>query len=63
MIMQGCVITCGTVLFFQKSRNLSQSLLTNNNFYCADYHDKVSLKLPSQRKASLGATKMQENMR
>ena len=35
MIMQGCVISCGTVVFFQKSRNLSRSLLTNNNFYCA----------------------------
>ena len=35
MIMQGCVIECGAVLFFQKSRNLSRSLLTNNNFYCA----------------------------
>ena len=33
--MQGCVILCGTVVFFQKSRNLSRSLLTNNNFYCA----------------------------
>ena len=35
MIMQGCVISCGTVVFFQKSRDLSRSLLTNNNFYCA----------------------------
>ena len=34
MLMQGCVISCGTVVFFQKSRNLSRSLLTNNNFYC-----------------------------
>ena len=34
MIMQGYVISCGTVVFFQKSRNLSRSLLTNNNFYC-----------------------------
>ena len=34
MIMQGCVISCGTVVFFQKSRNLSRPLLTNNNFYC-----------------------------
>ena len=34
MIMQGCVISCGTVVFFQISRNLSRSLLTNNNFYC-----------------------------
>ena len=33
--MQGCVISCGTVVFFQISRNLSRSLLTNNNFYCA----------------------------
>ena len=33
--MQGCVISCGTVVFFQKSRNLSRSLLTNDNFYCA----------------------------
>ena len=33
MIMQGCVIPCGTVVFFQKSRNLSRSLLTDNNFY------------------------------
>ena len=33
--MQGCVISCGTVVFFQKSRNLSRSLLTNNKFYCA----------------------------
>ena len=33
--MQGCVISCETVVFFQKSRNLSRSLLTNNNFYCA----------------------------
>ena len=32
MIMQGCVIPCGTVVFFQKSRNLSPSLLTNNHF-------------------------------
>ena len=32
--MQGWVISCGTVVFFQKSRNLSRSLLTNNNFYC-----------------------------
>ena len=32
--MQGCVISCGTVVFFQKSHNLSRSLLTNNNFYC-----------------------------
>ena len=35
MIMQGCVISCGTVVFFKKSRNLSRSLLTNNNLYCA----------------------------
>ena len=28
------MISCGTVVFFQKSRNLSRSLLTNNNFYC-----------------------------
>ena len=28
MIMQGCVISCGAVVFFQKSRNLSRSLLT-----------------------------------
>ena len=34
MIMQGCVISCLTIVFFQKSRNLSRSLLTNNNFYC-----------------------------
>ena len=34
MIMQGCVISCGTVVFFKKSRNLSWSLLTNKNFYC-----------------------------
>ena len=34
MIIQGCVILCWTVVFFQKSRNLSRSLLTNNNFYC-----------------------------
>ena len=27
-------IFCGTVVFFQKSHNLSRSLLTNNNFYC-----------------------------
>ena len=33
--MQGCVISCGTVVYFQKSCNLSRSLLTNNNFYCA----------------------------
>ena len=33
--MQGCVIPCGTVVFFQKSCNLSRSLLTYNNFYCA----------------------------
>ena len=33
MILQGCVIPCGTVVFFQKSRNLSRSLLTSNNFY------------------------------
>ena len=32
--MQGCVISCGTVVFFQKSRNLSRSLLTYNKFYC-----------------------------
>ena len=32
--MQGCVISCGAVMFFQKSRNLLRSLLTNNNFYC-----------------------------
>ena len=32
--MQSCVISCETVVFFQKSRNLSRSLLTNNNFYC-----------------------------
>ena len=36
MIMQGCVISCGTVVFFHKSRNLSRSLLTNSNFYCAE---------------------------
>ena len=35
MIVKGCVISCGTVVFFQKSRNLSRSLLTNNNFYGA----------------------------
>ena len=35
MIMQGCVILCGKVVFFQKPCNLSRSLLTNNNFYCA----------------------------
>ena len=35
--MQGCVISCGTVVFFQKSRNLSRSLLTNNNFYCPSH--------------------------
>ena len=35
--MQGCVISCGTIVFFQDSRNLSRSLLTNNNFYCADW--------------------------
>ena len=29
--MQGCVISCGTEVFFQRSRNLSWSLLTNNN--------------------------------
>ena len=34
MIMQGCVISCETAVFFQKSRNLPRSLLTNNNFYC-----------------------------
>ena len=34
MIMQGCVISCGTVVFIQKSRNLSRLLLTNNDFYC-----------------------------
>ena len=28
-------VTNRTVVFFQKSRNLSRSLLTNNNFYCA----------------------------
>ena len=33
--MQGCVISCRTIVFFRKSRNLSRSLLTNNNFYCA----------------------------
>ena len=32
--MQGFVISCGTEVFFQKSRNLSRSLLTRNNFYC-----------------------------
>ena len=32
-IYEGCEISCGTVVIFQKSRNLS--LLTNNNFYCA----------------------------
>ena len=32
--MQGCVIYCGTVVFFKKSHNLSRLLLTNNNFYC-----------------------------
>ena len=32
--MQGFVISCGAVVFFQKSRNLSRSLLINNNFYC-----------------------------
>ena len=31
--MQGCVISCGTVVFSQKLRNLSRLLLTNNNFY------------------------------
>ena len=31
--MQGCEIFCGTVVFFKKLRNLSQSLLTNNSFY------------------------------
>ena len=35
MIIQGCLISCGTVVFFQKSRNLSLPLLSNNNFYCA----------------------------
>ena len=34
MIMQSCEISYGIVVFFQKSRNLSRSLLTNNNFYC-----------------------------
>ena len=38
--MQGCVISCGTVVFFQTSRNLSWSLLTSNNFYIADSHCK-----------------------
>ena len=33
--MLGCVISCGTVVFFQKSCNLSRSLPTNNNIYCA----------------------------
>ena len=36
--MQGCVISYGTVVFFQKSRNLLRSMLTNNNFYCAIVH-------------------------
>ena len=30
MIIQGCEISSGTEVFFQKSRNLSRSLLTNN---------------------------------
>ena len=37
MSMQGCVIPCGTVEFFQKSCNLSRSLLTNINFYCGPF--------------------------
>ena len=47
--MQGCVISCGTVVFFQKSRNLSRSLLTNNSFYCGKsinftrYHRRIDL--------------------
>ena len=41
MIMQGCVISCGTVVFFQKSHNLSRSLLSNNNFYCAMFNELV----------------------
>ena len=40
MIMQGCVISCGRVVFFQKARNLSRSLLTNNNFYCGYVEDQ-----------------------
>jgi len=44
MIMQGCVSLCGTVVFFQKSRNLSRSLLTNNNFYCGLVTQRHSLK-------------------
>ena len=39
--MQGCVIPYGTVVFFQKSRNVSQSLLINNNFYCAIEDDFI----------------------
>ena len=34
MIMQGCVISYRTVVFFQISRNLSRSLLTSSNIYC-----------------------------
>ena len=41
MIMQGCVISCGTVVFFQKPRNLSRSLVTNNNFYCEKVENPI----------------------
>ena len=44
MIMQGCVISCRTVVFFQKSRNLSRSLLTNNNFYCVTIRNIPKIK-------------------
>ena len=40
--MQGCVISCGTVVFFQKSRNLLRSLLSNNNVYCGILHARPS---------------------
>ena len=47
--MQGCQISCGTVVFSQKSRNLSRSLLTNNNFYCEILQTRIALHLETQQ--------------
>ena len=45
MIMQGCVISCGTVVFFQKSCNLSRSSLTSNSFYCASIDFEIQVEV------------------
>ena len=51
--MQGCVISCGTVVFFQKSRNLSRSFLTNDNFYCEPLKECPQEKLRNKEKKEI----------